>query len=351
MPNISEFPDLHDLIGRLNPWLAEVVPQVGSIIKVEKITIGQSNPTYRLLTDCGRFVLRMQPYGKLLPLAHAVDREYRVMNALRNTNVPVPTMIALSMDTDIIGVKFFLMEEVKGKTIMSPVLASVNPNQRAQFYRAQVDVLVALAMVDPNSCGLTDFGKPNGYLERQIAIWTKQYRISETEEISDMEFLIDTLPDNMRSDDTTVSIVHGDFRIDNLIMTEGKKPVVAALIDWELSTLGSPFVDLSYWCAMLRMPSHWPIGGLGGLDRDALHIMQEESLIDYFCAHTGLTKPGNWDMWISFQLFRFAAILQGIRKRHLDGNASASNAGEVGHQAEAVAALGASILRKYLANN
>jgi len=206
-----------------------------------------------------------------------------------------------------------------------------------------------LATLDPVTIGLDGFGKPAGYLDRQFATWTRQYRASQTENLADMEFLITHLDEALEGALPGFCVIHGDFRLDNMLLQNGTD--IEALIDWELSTLGPAFVDLSYWCAMLRMDHDWPISGLGGVDRAALGIPAEDDLVHRFCHQTGYDKPANWDALIAFQCFRFAAILQGVLKRHLDGNASASNAASVGSQAAPMAILGARILRGYLDAN
>ena len=340
-------------IEPLADWLKQAAPHIGTPISLRKFTTGQSNPTYRLQTSHGakggRFVLRTQPGGVLLKSAHAVDREYRIMNALGSSAVPVPDMIAMCDDPKIIGVKFFIMREVDGKTIFSPTLDGYNMADRGTLFFGQIGILAALAKLDPFSLGLQDFGKTSGYIERQLRTWTRQYRACETEKITGMEFLLKQLPACLASELPGLCVIHGDFRLDNLLIRN--QIDIAALIDWELSTLGPTFVDLSYWCAMLRMDSAWPIGGLGGIDRANLGIPEEAKLVDAFCEETSLHRPDNWDALIAFQCFRFAAILQGVRKRHLDGNASANNAASVGSQAKLVAELGADVLSQYLSSN
>ena len=326
-------------------WLTENQGETGYVLSVEKISVGQSNPTFILKTPSDEFILRTQPEGDLLPSAHAVDREYRVMSALKDTDVPVPTMISLCDDKEQYGVKFFLMEKVQGETLLDPSLPQFNSDDRRQFYRQKVDVLSSLSKLNPEDLHLSDFGKPLGYIDRQIAIWTKQYRAAETEIIPAMDVLIEQLKGQF--DEALVlpnTVIHGDFRQDNLIVHHHPDKKINAVIDWELSTLGPVFVDLSYWCAMLRMKHNWAIGGLGEIDRSSLGIPDEDELIDLFCRNTGLNRPKQWELWIAFQLFRFAAILQGIRKRHLDGNASAHNAEAVGAQAIPVAKLAEKIL-------
>ena len=334
-----------DLLAQLAPWLAEHAPQIGPAVEMIKFSVGQSNPTYELITKQGRYVLRTQPAGVLLKSAHAVDREFQVMAALDGTAVPVPKMVAECRDATVIGRKFFVMEKVTGKAVFDPALANYTATARARLYRKQTEILAALATLDPFAIGLDGFGKPAGYMDRQFATWTRQYRASQTKDLADMEFLITHLGEALEETLPGLCIIHGDFRLDNMLLQNGTD--IRALIDWELSTLGPAFVDLSYWCAMLRMDYDWPIGGLGGIDLATFGIPAEDELVQLFCHQTGYEKPANWDALISFQCFRFAAILQGVLKRHLDGNASASNAASVGGQAVPVAVLGADILRNY----
>ena len=342
---IRDNTDAADLLAQLAPWLAQYVPQIGQPINLTKFSFGQSNPTYELVTEQGQYVLRIQPVGILLKSAHAVDREFRVMAALDGTAVPVPKMIAECLDTDVIGRKFFVMEKVTGKAIFDPALADYAAADRARLYHKKSDILAALATLDPVAIGLDGFGKPAGYMDRQFATWTRQYRASQTEDLADMEFLITHLDEALEEALPGLCVIHGDFRLDNMLLQNDTE--IQALIDWELSTLGPAFVDLSYWCAMLRMDSHWPIAGLGGVDRATLGILAEDDLVQRFCNQTGYEKPANWEALIAFQCFRFAAILQGILKRYLDGNASAEDAASVGGQAVPMAVLGADILRNY----
>jgi len=335
-----------DLLAQLAPWLAEHAPQIGPAVEMIKFSVGQSNPTYELVTKQGRYVLRTQPAGVLLKSAHAVDREFQVMAALDGTAVPVPKMVAECRDATVIGRKFFVMEKVAGTAVFDPSLNDYTPTDRSQLYHKQTDILAALATLDPSAIGLEDFGKPAGYIDRQFATWTRQYRASQTEDLAEMEFLITHLEDALGEALPGVCVIHGDFRLDNMLLQNGTD--IQALIDWELSTLGPAFVDLSYWCAMLRMDQRWPIGGLGGVDRAAIGIPAEADLVARFCHQTGYEKPAHWDALIAFQCFRFAAILQGVLKRHLDGNASASNAASVGGHSAPRPALGGNVLRDYL---
>ena len=356
MTNLTTGPNkAHDasLLSSLAEWLQTAAPQIGAPINLDKFSCGQSNPTYQMQTDLGeqdgRFVLRTQPTGLLLKSAHAVDREFRVMKALDKTAVPVPGMIAACDDPDVIGMKFFVMREIEGDTLFDPALAGYAGVDRQALFHAKIDVLAALAKLDPIALGLEGFGKPSGYIDRQLGTWTRQYHASETEPIAAMEFLLAELPNYINEGVPGFCVIHGDFRLDNLLIRDRVK--IAALIDWELSTLGPAFIDLSYWCAMLRMDAEWPIGGLGGIDRASLGIPDEAALVAAFCAKTGLERPANWDALIAFQCFRFAAILQGVLKRHLDGNASADNAASVGGQAKLVAGLGEDILSDYITKN
>ncbi len=343
--------DNESLIKPLTKWLEKTAPEIGTPINLEKFATGQSNPTYRFQTDSivnhGKFVLRTQPTGQLLKSAHAVDREYRVMKSLGPSAVPVPKMVAACNDTKIIGVKFFVMHEVDGTTFFNPALQEYKAKDREILFYAKIDLLATLAKLDPTIIGLESFGKPSGYLKRQFGTWTRQYRSSETKNIPAMETLLTELPACLEIEPPGICIIHGDFRIDNLLIEN--HTVIKALIDWELSTLGPAFIDLSYWCAMLRMDANWPIGGLGSFNRSGLGIPDENALLEAFCERTGFERPTNWEALVAFQCFRFAAILQGVMKRHLDGNASAENAASIGSQAAKVAELGANILSKYLA--
>ena len=343
MSNSTLTPLLKTLPHGVVTWLEEN-GYTKTIRAVSKVGVGQSNPTFIITTEDEDLILRCQPDGELLKSAHAVDREYRVMAALEESQVPVPKMIALADDRDAYGIKFFLMEKVDGITLMDPDLPDLSREERRGLYFRQVDVIASLAQLDIEALGLDDYGRPAGFLDRQIAIWTKQYRAAETDHIPEMEMLITALEGQFEDAHALPhTVVHGDIRLDNMIVQERDGGEIAALIDWELSTLGPVFVDLSYWCAMLRMHHDWEIGGLGGLDRASLGIPEEDELVSYFCQQTGLERPKDWEKWIAFQLFRFAAILQGIEKRHRDGNASAENAEAVGKQTLPVAKLAASI--------
>lgn len=326
-------------VDQLATWCEANVVGFRGPIRLEKFSVGQSNPTYLLRADSGEYVLRRKPPGALLKSAHAVDREYRVMGALSGTNLPVPDVYALCTDEAVIGSMFFVMAYIESRTFLDPALPELTRDERRSIYENQVDLLAALATLDPFEVGLADFGKPGNYVARQIDRWTRQYRASETETIEAMEDLIAWLPNHAPEDDGRTALVHGDFRLDNLLI-HPDSPRTVGIVDWELSTLGHPFVDFSYWCAMLRLPRSTYHRGLAGLDRNDLGIPGERELVERFCSLTGHNVPGTWGFWLAFHCFRFSAIVQGVLKRHLDGNASSPSARQVGDMARPVAELG-----------
>ncbi|TCD16678.1 phosphotransferase family protein [Oricola cellulosilytica] len=291
---------------------------------VTKFKSGQSNPTYRLDAESGVYVLRAKPAGKLLKSAHMVDREFRVMQALAGTSVPVPRMLHLSAEgaDSPIGRMFFVMQYLEGRIFWDPALPEArDAEERAAIYDQMNLVLAALHEVDIEIAGLTDFGKPGNYFERQLSRWTKQYRASETASIADMETVIGWLEEHLPPDDGQVSLVHGDYRLDNMIFAAGE-PRVMAVLDWELSTLGHPYADLAYQCMQWRLPHKGDFRGLGGVDRESLGIPGEENYVRRYCERRGIARIDNWKFYLAFSFFRIAAILQGVYKRSLDGNAS-----------------------------
>ena len=318
----------------LNEYLCSACPDVGEVKVAEKFAGGQSNPTFKLITDKGTFVLRRQPPGKLLKSAHAVDREYRVISALQDSSVPVPTVFHLCEDTSVIGSMFYIMDYVEGQIYWNSALPEIaSPKTRGAIYDEMNSVLAALHSVDIEKAGLSDYGKPGSYFERQLSRWTKQYRASELEHIEEIEALITYLEANLPEDDGQVSLVHGDFRLDNMMfdMSDSNNPRVIAVLDWELSTLGHPYADLAYQCMQLRLPSNIAhAAGLGGLDRKALGIPSEEAYIDAYCQRRGIESIDNWTFYLAFSFFRLAAILQGVVKRAHDGNASSEKAMQLG---------------------
>lgn len=314
---------------RLGQYLEAAIDGFRGLQTVEKFPGGQSNPTYRLMAASGDYVLRRKPFGQLLKSAHAVEREFRVMAALRGTDVPVPEMLHLCEDEDVIGAVFFVMSFVHARHFWDPALPDLDSAGRTAIYDAMNRVLASLHSVDFEALGLADFGKPGNYFERQISRWTKQYRASETERIESMDVLIDWLPANRPPDDGLSSLIHGDYRLDNILFHPQEDRAVA-LLDWELSTLGHPLADLSYQCMQLRMPQDTAIGGLGGLDRAALGIPSEREYVERYCERTGMSGIDNWNFYLVFGFFRLAAILQGVLKRAIDGNASSDLAFEYG---------------------
>jgi len=317
-------------IGRLQSYLAGQIPGFEAIDECSKFAGGQSNPTFLLRSGGNRYVLRRKPPGQLLKSAHAVDREHRVMQALANTAVPVPKMFALCEDESVIGSMFYVMEFVEGRILWNGALPDCNNSERAAMYEEMVRVLAALHTVDLDKAGLRDFGRPGNYFERQLSRWRDQYRITATEANPAMDRLIDWLEKNMPADDGRVALNHGDYRIDNVIFHPGEARILAVL-DWELSTLGHPWADLAYQCMQLRIAPDAAIPGLGGIDRKALGIPSEEEYVARYCELTGIDAIPNWNFYVVFSFFRLAAILQGVLKRALDGNASSKKA--LGHGA------------------
>lgn len=314
-------------------------------LTAEKFAGGQSNPTFLLKARSGEYVLRRQPPGALLKGAHAVDREYRVLDALRNTAVPAPHPYLLCEDREVIGSMFYVMHFQQGRIFWDPALPELPREQRAPLYSELIRVLATLHDVDVNAVGLGDYGRSGNYFERQVGMWTRQYRAAETETIEAMETLIAWLPVNMPADDGQLSIVHGDYRLDNLIFHPAEARVMAVL-DWELSTLGHPLADLAYFCMCLRLPSTGHISGLADKNREQLGIPTEAALVAQYCALRGIGAIDNWQFYLAFSFFRLAAIVQGVLKRALDGNASSDKAVQVGKMAGPLAELAIALLEK-----
>lgn len=315
----------------LGRWLAANVPGASPEIVVRQFKGGQSNPTYWVGSGDLALVLRKKPPGKLLPSAHAVEREYRIMRALASTDVPVPDALALCEDDSVIGTPFFVMRYVAATIYWNPTLPELYDNQqRAAVYEEYVRALAALHQVDYAKVGLGDYGKVGQYVARQVDRWSKQYGASRTAEIASMEKLMKWLPANIPSaenggDETT--LIHGDWRLDNMMFGDDQKCV--AVIDWELSTLGHPASDVAY-AAMgyhLNMPGR---GGLAGVDLKSLRIPTEHELVAQYCALTGRARIEGWPFFMAFGMFRLAAIAQGVYKRSLQGNASSDDAGMYG---------------------
>ncbi len=307
--------------AELDSYLKTHVAGFSGVTGIEKFSDGQSNPTYKVLTEDKAYVLRAKPPGKLLKSAHAVDREFRVMQALAETDVAVPKVLHLSGDDSPMSTQFFIMEMVEGRIFWDPALPDQTNAERSAIYDAMNATLAALHSVDVAAVGLADYGKPGSYFERQLSRWSQQYKASETDPLADADWVIDWLGDHMVADDGQVSIVHGDYRIDNMIF-EASGTQVLALLDWELSTLGHPFADLAYQCMQWRMPNQGMLRGLAGVDRAAIGLPTEAEYVDLYCQRRGIARPDNWEFYVVFSYFRLLAILQGVLKRALDGNAS-----------------------------
>ncbi|MEO0548163.1 MAG: phosphotransferase [Pseudomonadota bacterium] len=327
MSNAASDPNALDTTN-LIPWLEEHVAGFGGYRAITKFGDGQSNPTYGIEAESGRYVLRAKPPGELLKSAHAVDREFRVMSALADTDVPVPKMLALSEEGDEspIGRQFFVMERLDGRILWDPALPELGEGAKANAKRGRIydsmnKTLAALHAVDPMAAGLETFGRPGNYFARQTDRWAKQYRASEVEHNQQVHDVIAWLEANMPEDDGQVTIVHGDYRLDNMIFAHDSEDVIGVL-DWELSTLGHPMGDLSYQCMNWRLPNGDGSRGLMGIDRPAIGLPTEEEYVETYCRRRGISDVGNWSFYVSYNLFRFLAILQGVYKRALDGNAS-----------------------------
>lgn len=328
----------------LGRYLRGAVPGFGEIADARKFAGGQSNPTFLVTSSGGRWVLRRKPPGQLLKSAHAVDREYRVMAALAGTDVPVPRVFALCEDEAVIGSAFYLMEYLEGRIFWDGALPEVAREERGAVYDAMNAALAALHRVDPDAVGLSDFGRPGSYFARQTARWTGQYRASETAAIPDMDALIAWLDRSIPEDDGRVSLVHGDFRLDNMIFAPDG-PRILALLDWELATLGHPFADLAYQCMQWRLPADCALPGLGDLDRRAQGIPTEDEYVAAYCDRLGLPGIPGWRFYLAFSFFRLGAILQGVYKRALDGNASNPERGiRMGETVPVLARLAAEVI-------
>ena len=333
-------------LDALGIWMQTNIPGFAGPLSVEMFKGGQSNPTYKLITPSKCYVMRAKPgpVAKLLPSAHAVEREFAVMQGLQNTGVPVPHMYCLCEDESVIGRAFYVMEFMQGRVLWDQSLPGMSADQRAVMYNEMNRVIAALHTVKFADVGLTGYGKPGNYFERQIGRWSKQYNASVTQPIAEMDQLMAWLPNNipaMARDETMVSIVHGDFRMDNL-MFDAEQPKVIAVLDWELSTLGHPLADFSYHC----MAWHIPPGafrGIAGLNLAELGIPDEQTYIRMYCERTGLATPdqlkGEWNFYMAYNLFRIAAILQGIAKRVEAGTASSAQAVASGKGARPMAQL------------
>lgn len=292
-------------------------------LKVLQFDGGQSNPTFKLEAGSGNYVMRKQPPGQLLPSAHQVDREYRIMHALRDTPVPVPKMYALCEDPSVIGTKFYVMEMVEGRIFKEPLLPDMSPADRRAVYRDIARVLAELHRVDYKAIGLEDFGRPGNYYERQVSRWSKQYLAAQLEKIPAMDALLEWVPKHIPPSDETC-IAHGDYRMGNL-MIHPTEPRLVAVLDWELSTLGHPFADVGYVCMEYYADFYGEVT-LRRPDLAALGIPSVEEFVADYCRFAGRERIDNWHFYVVYNLFRSGAIVQGVYKRGLDGNASSTNA-------------------------
>ncbi len=326
-------------VESLSAYLEANVSGFRGPLTATKFKGGQSNPTYRIDAASGTYVLRRKPPGRLLPSAHAVDREFRVLEALHGTAAPVAQPLHLCSDESVIGSMFYLMSFVDGRIFWDPSLPDMDPAARSDIYIGIIDAMAALHTIDPGAVGLGDYGKPGNYFARQIARWTEQYRASETRPLAAMDALIDALPPRCPVDDGVVALAHGDFRIDNL-MFDPQAPRVIAIVDWELSTLGHPLADLGYFCMALRLPRNPALPGLAGLDRAALGIPDEAALLARYSQLTGRPIPEDWPFVLAFSFFRLAAIAQGVAKRAEQGNASSEQAMQAGRMTGMLATMG-----------
>ncbi len=334
--------------GVLQDYMQANVDGFSGTLSVAQFKGGQSCPTYRIDAGGQSYVLRRKPPGKLLPSAHAVDREYRVISALGKTDVPVPKSYVLCEDPDVVGTAFYIMSFADGRIFWEPTLKDMDKSERGAIYDAMNDVIAKLHMVDYEAVGLGDFGKPGNYFERQIGRWSKQYKASETEDIPAMDKLIEWLPENIPPGDET-SVVHGDYRLDNMVF-HPTEPRVIAVLDWELSTLGHPLGDFSYHVMPWRVDPEL-FRGLGGLDLPSMGIPTEEEYVAAYCRRTGRDGIGNWNFYMAYNMFRLAAIAQGIMGRVRDGTAASKHAVDTGKMAKPLGELGWSHAERVIAGD
>ncbi|MGI9026373.1 MAG: phosphotransferase [Burkholderiaceae bacterium] len=331
-------------VEALERYLSENIDGFAGPLTIEQFKGGQSNPTFKLLTPARAYVMRTKPGPamKLLPSAHAIEREYRVMDALAGTDVPVARMFTLCEDEGVIGRAFYVMDFVDGRVLWDQSLPGMRPGDRRAIYAEMNRVIAALHKVDYAALGLSDFGKPGNYFARQIGRWSKQYKASETEHIEAMDHLIEWLPEHIPADDGAAvnepAIVHGDYRLDNLIF-HPSEPRILSILDWELSTIGHPLADFSYHLMSWHIrPSGFR--GISGLDLAALGIPSQAQYIAMYCKATGRTGIPDIDFYLAYNMFRIAGILQGIMKRVVDGTAASAQAAEAGARARMMAELG-----------
>jgi len=333
-------------IPSLEKYMKDNLEGFSGGLTVQQFVHGQSNPTFILGDDRNTYVLRKKPPGKLLPSAHAVDREFRIISVLGKKGVPVPRAYLLCMDDSVIGTPFYLMEYVEGRIFRSPFAPEASGNEeRKAIYDSMNETLAKIHRVDWAEAGLSDYGKPGNYMERQVDRWTKQYMASQTGKIESMERLIAWLRENIPSHEAT-SIVHGDYRLENMII-HPHEPRVIAVLDWEISTLGHPLADLAYNCMPYHIPDFNDIKmSLQGRDLSLLGIPSEKDYLGSYCRRAGIESIPSWEFFLAFSIFRLASIVQGVYKRGLDGNASSQNARFYGEYARFLADTGWGLAQK-----
>lgn len=325
----------------LETWLSQNVERYRGPSRVEKFSGGQSNPTFRLGAASGSYVLRRKPLGETLPSAHAVDREFRVLQALQATDVPVPRVHALCTDDAVAGSMFYVMDLVPGRVFWDPRLPDLSAEERTSIFDSLNRTIAAIHRLDPDAVGLGDYGRKGDYLQRQVSRWTKQYRAAETEHNAAMEDLIAWLPQNLPAEGET-RLVHGDYRLDNVLI-HPSEPRITAVLDWELSTLGDPRADFAYHAMTWRFAPDL-FRGLAGVELAALGIPDERTYVESYAARSGFDPRGDWTFFLVLSMFRIASILQGIAKRAMDGTAADARAVEVGAKARPIAERAARLL-------
>ncbi len=331
-----EVRDIHRFdIVKLQAYMASHIEGFRGTIEVEQFKGGQSNPTFLLKAGGKSYVMRRKPPGELLKSAHAVDREYKVITALGQTDVPVPRTYTLCLDEDVVGTWFYIMDYCEGRIFWTPHLAEIGKSERAAIYEGMVDALARLHNADYLAIGLEDFGKTTSYVGRQISTWTKQYKLSETEHIEAMEKLMVWLPENLPEQDRT-TVIHGDFRLDNMVF-HPTEPRVIAILDWELSTLGNPLADLNYNCMPYNQPQGGRFTGLANMSPEELGIPTATEYVAMYCERTGRKEIENWDYYTAYNMFKLAAISQGIMGRVVAGTAASQQAIDSGKNARPMA--------------
>jgi aminoglycoside phosphotransferase (APT) family kinase protein len=308
-------------------YLRERLPGFDGDVQIRQYQGGQSNPTFHLRTAAGEYVLRKKPPGKLLPRAHEVEREHRVMAALADTDVPVPRMRLLCQDKSVVGTAFFVMDYVPGRIYPDPDLRDSKPAHRTAIYEDLARVLAALHRVDWRAVGLDGFGRPEGYMQRQVALWTRQWQAARVEDMPTMDLLAQWLQQHLPPDDEPACIAHGDYRLGNVLI-HPTEPRIVAVLDWELATIGHPLADLGYTCLAYYLPPGLSgTTGVAGQDLTSTGIPDKQTFVASYCRHAGRELPESLDVFIVFSMFRSASIVAGVYRRGLDGNAADSRAG------------------------